>query len=581
MVSASQLAIETVAADNAEDEVVCLHDARGEKLVPYVKTAHSRVEVALDVLRLTTDDIFVDLGCGDGRVALAAAAETGAHAVGIEISPALLRCCHRAANQAGFDCASGSRLRFLLADFATLLFEAADVPDPPKNGPDDAEALDVLNRATAIYVYLLPLVMPKLTPYLLRAMARGARVLVLDDHLPSASDANAVAALPSDCRALAHYLTPIDMHVFGKMRLHSAPSTPSPRQPITSIEGSAKGLVDNERPPRAYRPLAAAGNSSRSPSATGATGTGTVCARQTPSVRRATSWRNGEHVTPQSTQSTPSGARGVSMANVRAGSALLAHALPRRTQIPNRLEPFDCTLAAAALQRALAHAHRWCKSCTVSAGSAAGGGCAPVSRQVVVGARTLSVFEARGDFATRLWYSSMMLAEWLEKHAATFNGAGVLEVGAGTGLCALTVAAASARARVIASDVSFAGLEMISAAARAQSLSVECIQFDICDGESLPADAQWLVASDVLYTPQLARALAERCIEILRRGGRAVVADPGRPTRRLFQSILEREGLRSDFRPLVTPPDDRRLVLLHVAGEHSVSDFAAHAELEG
>ena len=87
-----------------------------------------------------------------------------------------------------------------------------------------------------------------------------------------------------------------------------------------------------------------------------------------------------------------------------------------------------------------------------------------------------------------------------------------------------------------------------------------------------------------LWCTQLARALARRCIEISRRGGRAVVADPGRPSRRLFQSVLEQEGLRgTSFLPLATTRADgeRRLLLLHVEGERSVSDFAAHAELEG
>ena len=93
-----------------------------------------------------------------------------------------------------------------------------------------------------------------------------------------------------------------------------------------------------------------------------------------------------------------------------------------------------------------------------------------------------------------------------------------------------------------------------------------------------------------------------------RRGGRAVVADPGRPTRRLFQSILEQvpcmhptspcvhaavpehphpslpeqAGLRADFRSMAaTSPDSRSLLLLHVSGERPVSDFVAHADIEG
>ena len=148
-------------------------------------------------------------------------------------------------------------------------------------------------------------------------------------------------------------------------------------------------------------------------------------------------------------------------------------------------------------------------------------------------------------------------------------------------MCSLTLAATSSARRVIASDISAAGLELLGQAARAQGVSCELCVFDVCSDANLP-EADWLVASDVLYTPLLAEALARRCIEIVRRGGRAVVADPGRPSRRLFQSMLEREGLAASFMPLpTTAPERRALVLLHIDGEHAVSNFVAHAELEG
>ena len=88
------------------------------------------------------------------------------------------------------------------------------------------------------------------------------------------------------------------------------------------------------------------------------------------------------------------------------------------------------------------------------------------------------------------------------------------------------------------------------------------------------------------YTPQLAAALAQRCVEAISRGGRAIVADPGRPSRRLFQAALEQQGMRAAF---VQPAQasagasigEARLVLLQIDGEHSVSAFEARAELEG
>ena len=118
MTSAAQQAIERVAVDNKEDEIEALRDAYGKRLVPYLQTSHSRVQMALRAMKLKAEDFFVDVGCGDGRVALAAAADVGATSVGIDVSPALIRCCHRAANSAGFSCAPDSRRAFSLRTLA-------------------------------------------------------------------------------------------------------------------------------------------------------------------------------------------------------------------------------------------------------------------------------------------------------------------------------------------------------------------------------------------------------------------------------------------------------------------------------
>ena len=88
------------------------------------------------------------------------------------------------------------------------------------------------------------------------------------------------------------------------------------------------------------------------------------------------------------------------------------------------------------------------------------------------------------------------------------------------------------------------------------------------------------------YTHQLAEALARRCVEAMQSGAGVVVADPGRPSRRLFQAALEHQGLKAAFvqpaQAALGDSDARsRLLLLQVDGEHSVSAFPARAELEG
>jgi predicted RNA methylase len=56
---------------------------------PYVPTLSAQQKVALDLLNLKPGQKFYDLGCGDGRL-LMAAAKRGWQAVGIEINPLLV-----------------------------------------------------------------------------------------------------------------------------------------------------------------------------------------------------------------------------------------------------------------------------------------------------------------------------------------------------------------------------------------------------------------------------------------------------------------------------------------------------------
>ena len=48
-----------------------------------------------------------------------------------------------------------------------------------------------------------------------------------------------------------------------------------------------------------------------------------------------------------------------------------------------------------------------------------------------------------------------------------------------------------------------------------------------------------MVACDVMYTPDVATALAQRCAEQLRRGGHVLVTDPDRKARAVFQARLD------------------------------------------
>lgn len=56
-------------------------------LAPYVPTPPDVVERMLDLAEVTGDDLVYDLGCGDGRIVIAAAQRSGARGLGVDIEP--------------------------------------------------------------------------------------------------------------------------------------------------------------------------------------------------------------------------------------------------------------------------------------------------------------------------------------------------------------------------------------------------------------------------------------------------------------------------------------------------------------
>lgn len=76
--------------------------AQEQQLVaPFSPTPLGLVHSTLEQLRLTTDDVVVDLGCGDGRWLVEAAAVAGCRAVGVDMNDEALRRAKHAAEQRG------------------------------------------------------------------------------------------------------------------------------------------------------------------------------------------------------------------------------------------------------------------------------------------------------------------------------------------------------------------------------------------------------------------------------------------------------------------------------------------------
>lgn len=135
--------------------------AQGEPTKParpldvwYVATPHEIVERMLDEAKVRPGDVVYDLGCGDGRMVIAAAKKFGTRGVGIDLDPARIKEARANAKAQGVD----ELVTFRVAD----LFETD------------------LREATVVMLYLLPELNRRLKPKLFAELRPGARVVSHD-----------------------------------------------------------------------------------------------------------------------------------------------------------------------------------------------------------------------------------------------------------------------------------------------------------------------------------------------------------------------------------------------------------------
>jgi SAM-dependent methyltransferase len=125
--------------------------AQPEKLAPSSATPPDVVDRMLTMARVGRSDVVYDLGCGDGRIVIAAALKFGARGVGVDIEPTLVARAQADARAAG------------VADRVTFAVQ-------------DAMTVDV-TPATVVTLYLLAASNAKLRPILARQLRPGARIV--------------------------------------------------------------------------------------------------------------------------------------------------------------------------------------------------------------------------------------------------------------------------------------------------------------------------------------------------------------------------------------------------------------------
>ena len=120
----------------------------------YVATPHEVVDRMLFVAKVRAGDVVYDLGCGDGRMVIAAAKKFGTRGVGIDLDPARIREAEANAKREGVE----RLVTFRVAD----LFQTD------------------LREASVVMLYLLPEVNRRLKPLLFEQLQPGARVISHD-----------------------------------------------------------------------------------------------------------------------------------------------------------------------------------------------------------------------------------------------------------------------------------------------------------------------------------------------------------------------------------------------------------------
>lgn len=119
--------------------------------VPYVQTPPGVVTAMLKLAKTGPGDVVVDLGCGDGRIAIAAAKEFGARSIGYDIDPRRIEEARALAHAAGVD----RRTRFETRDLFQVRY----------------------SKGSVITAFLMPAIMARLRNEFLHGLAPGTRIV--------------------------------------------------------------------------------------------------------------------------------------------------------------------------------------------------------------------------------------------------------------------------------------------------------------------------------------------------------------------------------------------------------------------
>jgi cyclopropane fatty-acyl-phospholipid synthase-like methyltransferase len=130
---------------------VLLLTLQGQKLAPYAPTPPDVVDRMLALAAVSAGDVLIDLGCGDGRIAIRAAQKFGVRATGVDIDPRRI-------------------------DESRANAKAAGVEPLTEFRVEDALSTDV-SQASVVTLFIGSEGNTKLRPVLQRQLKPGARIV--------------------------------------------------------------------------------------------------------------------------------------------------------------------------------------------------------------------------------------------------------------------------------------------------------------------------------------------------------------------------------------------------------------------
>lgn len=131
-------------------------------VVPYVPTHEKVVAAMLKLASVKEGDTVYDLGCGDGRIVIAAVKDFKAkRGLGIDFNPERLKDCEKAMAAASLNDTQKKAITFKQGDVLKMT-------------PEDFKDVDVVT------MYLLPSVNDRLAPVLKKGLKPGARIVSHD-----------------------------------------------------------------------------------------------------------------------------------------------------------------------------------------------------------------------------------------------------------------------------------------------------------------------------------------------------------------------------------------------------------------